>query len=382
MKTTAIALFNVTERALSEIEKYKELVITDAKSEKDVRKCRQNTKALQVKVEKKRLANNRDFKANNNKVAGEIQSRLNPVYENLDEKIKVVEKEKTEKKAEKLKIEQERLKFINLSLDTVSSMAKAGTEYGLSSLTIEMYLKLLKEDELEEVEFQEFLETAEKIQQEGIENTQKALDARLLFEVDQRKLEKERKRIAEEDRKQKAARAKQADEEQKIREKAAKELQDQKEKFEAEQKTFAEEKAKLEKEKAEIERRRLVEVEEIAERNRYIADLVDAHAFNDQLNAGQARAKDIDMRLYADAWDEAHEFNLIVDYGIELAAKIQEQHEKNLKEDVFSMMRFVAQLDEIPLFCKTKAGKKLTDQALEKLYQLQEWIINEAEKLK
>jgi hypothetical protein len=189
----AVTLFSTSEKVLLKIEQYIKLEIINTASENTVRKSRQLTKKLMVDVEKRRLKNTRDFKQKNDETASTIRDRLTPVYNNLDEKIKAVEAKRDKAKNEKIATEQERLKYINLSLEALSNLASAGMEYNLDSVEVKKILDWIQTDILEEEEFQEFFPRAQEIQATGILNTQNNLDSRKLLEADLAKIKKQKK---------------------------------------------------------------------------------------------------------------------------------------------------------------------------------------------
>jgi len=183
---------------LSELEESTNLEIVDTDSEKVVRKFRQTAKAIQVRVEKKRLQINRAYKDETDLKAKELQNRLIPIYANLDEKIKMVEADRLERKEEKARIEKERKSAIDDHLDTLNLLCIAGLKYNIPSEDIEAALDMLKTQSVTEEIFQETFEDALKMQQVGILNTQNALGQRLQFEAMQAEQEAERKRLANE----------------------------------------------------------------------------------------------------------------------------------------------------------------------------------------
>ena len=366
----AVTLFSTPEKVLNRIEKYTKLEIIDTASEKIVKKSRQITKNLMVKIEKRRLKNNRDFKQENNETASTIKARLTPVYDNLDGKIKAVEEKRDKAKNEKIAAEQERLKYINLSMKALSNLATAGDPL-FSSEQLEHVLAWIKEDDLEEDEFQEFLERAQKIKLTGIKNTQTALDNRIKLEEETAKLEKQRE-----------AQEKETARLDKINAEALKALQVQKDTLDAESKTLTEEKAKLKKEKAEAEKIRLLAIEKKEAAYKLKEDIELANAFNNQIDYGQELATELDLIIYSETWTEAHKQNNVMNLGIERAAEMEEKYQEDLKFDKNQLMFYASKLlDTKRNLVRTYQAKSICTRIEEKTDDLYSWIISEANSL-
>lgn len=218
---TALQIFNVTDAVLSDLESSTKLTIADTESEKVVRKYRQQAKSLQVQIEKRRLKLNREYKERTDKAAGILTTRINPVYDDLDGKIKAVEAEREKKRLEKEaaeqaererleKIEAERVAKIETALAEVTTAAKAGQEYNLPASEIKLLHHALSNLEISEDVFQERYFEAMETWKKGLEDTHTALIAREKFEQEQAALEAKKKRLAEEqaqfEAEQKAAR--------------------------------------------------------------------------------------------------------------------------------------------------------------------------------
>ena len=88
---SALEVFDVQEAVISDLETAKNLVITDAESEKVVRKYRQSAKSLQVRIEKRRRELNSEYKKRTDEAAAAITARIDVVYLDLDSKVKDVE---------------------------------------------------------------------------------------------------------------------------------------------------------------------------------------------------------------------------------------------------------------------------------------------------
>jgi len=370
----AVVLFNTTEKALKKIENYKKLVIIDTASEKVIRKARQTTKGLMVEVNTRRGQNYtkfvKEFKEKNNGIAEGIQARLTPVYDNLDGKIKAVEEKRDKAKNEKIAAEQERLKYINLSMKALSNLATAGDPL-FSSEQLEHVLAWIKEDDLEEDEFQEFLERAQKIKLTGIKNTQTALDNRIKLEEETAKLEKQRE-----------AQEKETARLDKINAEALKALQVQKDTLDAESKTLTEEKAKLKKEKAEAEKIRLLAIEKKEAAYKLKEDIELANAFNNQIDYGQELATELDLIIYSETWTEAHKQNNVMNLGIERAAEMEEKYQEDLKFDKNQLMFYASKLlDTKRNLVRTYQAKSICTRIEEKTDDLYSWIISEANSL-
>lgn len=271
---TALTTFDVTEAVLADLESSTKMTIADAESEKVVRKYRQQAKSLQVQIEKRRLKLNREYKERTDKAAEILTTRINPVYDDLDGKIKAVEADREAKRLEREaaekaererleKIEAERLAKIEAALSEVTTAAKAGQGYNLPASEIKMLHHALNNLEISEDVFQERHQEAMAIWKKGLEDTHTALIAREKFEQEQAAQEAEKKRLAEEranfEAEQKAAREKaEAAEKAERDRRQAEERERQKieaekaEKARQEQERLRLEREALEKEKAEI----------------------------------------------------------------------------------------------------------------------------------
>jgi hypothetical protein len=355
----AVTLFSTSEKVLDRIGKYTKLEIIDTASEKTVRKSRQLTKNLIVKIEKRRLKNNREFKQKNDETASTIKDRLTPVYDNLDVKIKAVEEKRDNIKNEKIMAEQERLKYINLSLEALSNLATAGDPL-LSSEQLKQMLTWIKEDNLEEDEFQEFLERAQEIQLAGIKNTQTALDNRIKLEEETARLEEQKK----------------------VNDEALEALQKQKDTLAAESKVLAKEKSKLKEEKAKTEKIRLLALEKKEAEDRFKEEQKLVDALNKQVDDGQKLADILDQMHADKCYDGAHKENNVMNLGIERAAEMEEKYQEDLQFDRDHFVVFAIALNKIiSVDGMTYAGKDLYKKLKNKKVELYEWLMTEANKL-
>ena len=209
VKTEALAIFDVQEAVISDLETAKNLVITDAESEKVVRKYRQSAKSLQVRIEKRRKALNSEYKKRTDEAAAAITARIDVVYLDLDEKVKAVEAireaRRLEKEAADLAekqrieaIEAERIAIIETAMAELVTAINAGLQYNLQAKTINEHCIVLSQFEIKESIYQERYNEALAMLDKGIADTQAALYARERFEADQAALEAEKKRIEEE----------------------------------------------------------------------------------------------------------------------------------------------------------------------------------------
>jgi hypothetical protein len=206
---TALQIFNVTDAVLSDLESSTKLTIADTESEKVVRKYRQQAKSLQVQIEKRRLKLNREYKERTDKAAEILTTRINPVYDDLDGKIKAVEAEREKKRLEKEaaekaererleKIEAERVEKINAAFAEIEKAALAGQRYNLPAEDIKKLHHALNNMEVSEEILQERYQEAMDLWKKGLEDTHAALIAREKFEAEQADLEAKKKRLAEE----------------------------------------------------------------------------------------------------------------------------------------------------------------------------------------
>ena len=254
-----IAEFDVTEAVIAEIEQYKNLEITDTKSEKNVKKCRQVVRGLRTDIEKRRKELKTPVLERGKLIdwtAKDLTTRIQPTEENLSGKIKVVEVEKEKVRAEKADIERQRTEKIVAMLDNLTAMANTGIQYSQNAVAIQTALNDLETFEITEGIYQEHTEEAFKIRADGIKNTQLALEARLKFDGEQAALEAERERLEVEAEKQRAEREVAEAETKARRESEEAKQKAERNKLEAEKEAFRQKKEaeeKHEKAKAEAE---------------------------------------------------------------------------------------------------------------------------------
>ena len=209
VKNEALAIFDVQEAVIADLETAKNLVITDAESEKVVRKYRQSAKSLQVRIEKRRRELNGEYKKRTDEAAAAITARIDVVYLDLDSKVKDVESareaRRLEKEAAELAekqrieaIEAERLAIIEAAMSELVTAINAGLQYNLPAKTISEHCIVLSQFNIQEAVFQERYHEAIAMLEKGSADTQAALYARERFEADQAALEAEKVRIEEE----------------------------------------------------------------------------------------------------------------------------------------------------------------------------------------
>ena len=246
--SNALQVFDVKEAVLQDLEKSMDLKIKDAASEKVVRKYRQTTKSLQVKLNKRRLKINREHKERTDKAANILLDRLNPVYDNLDEKVKEVEAFREENKirrelieAEKIRKEQERINDIKSHFEAIDGCRRNALEYGISSEDIRFALSGLDAEKkfVTEERYQEFLSEAEGALANAITQVEAALNARVKFEKEQAELKAAQEAQAKADAESKAK-----------RDAENKRLADERAAFEEQQRKFKEEQDRIAKEAA------------------------------------------------------------------------------------------------------------------------------------
>lgn len=288
----ALATFNVTEKVLRGLEDSTKLEIENAESEKVIRKFRQTAKSLQVNIDKRRRKLNWEYKQTTDEAARVLLDRVNPVYDSLNSKIKVIETEREAKKAEKERLEKERLEKIEKGFEDLTTTIAAGLQYNLRSDNIFVVLSKLNEYEISEAVFQERFQEASQILEKGIADVNIAYLARLKFEQEQIRQAEEAKKLAEEKAKLEADR-KAAEAE--AREKAKQEA----EKRRLEEENLRAEREAIEKEKAEIEAKKQAEKEAnelaIQKEKDWEAALIEAVEFDrarkEKLKADAERAK-------------------------------------------------------------------------------------------
>ena len=104
-----IQLFNIQQSVFETIKTYKDLVITDSKSEKEVRGARASVKQLRYKIQNRQKELNKDLNEKKKKIktgAENLILRIIPTENNLDIKIEEVEEIRAKIKAKKIAEEQ------------------------------------------------------------------------------------------------------------------------------------------------------------------------------------------------------------------------------------------------------------------------------------
>lgn len=201
------------------------------------------------------------------------------------------EAEKAAEKAEKERIEAERVVSIQAKLDMLNHIAGKPIEYNRASSDIEQDIANLEAFEINAIDFQERMGDAELIKSNAIKSAKTALENRKKFEADQAEVarvkaehEAEKKRLAEE-------RAK-LEVERKAQEEAARAAAEaEAEKLRQEQEAIRAERGRLEAEKAKVAHAAVV-----AERE---AVLDEAH--NENLEFDHAKAIEENDRLNAES---------------------------------------------------------------------------------
>lgn len=296
--TDALIKFSIAEGIISDLEDATKLEITDSASEKVVRKHRQNAKGLEVKINKTRLALNREFKEKTEQAAGLIAPRITAVYKTLNEKITAVETAREDAKAERAKAEEERIAAIQAKFDTLTNVASRHLEYNRPASDIEVDIASLEAFDVNETDFQERKIEADSIKAGAIVNAKSALTGRKAFEAAQAeaaRVKAEQAAEAERLEKERARLEKAAIEAEALIEKEkehAKQLE--KERLEALEKAtanMAAERKQLEADKAEAEKQAILlareAVWEAANQDNFDFDHINGIAFHEKFKAGR-----------------------------------------------------------------------------------------------
>jgi len=311
----ALALFDFKEAVFSDIESYKALQIVDTKTETDVRKARMSVRDLRYKIQNNQKEINADLNQKKKDVkeyAELLISRIEPVENDLDTKIKAVEQVREEKRLEKERIEAakkaeiERAEFlrkgkIQWHIDGLDADCTAGLEYNLPSNDIMIWFTILETMDINPDDFQERLNEAQVMLNNGLSQTRAAYYARLKFEQDQ-----------EEQAKTRAA-----------QEAEAKKLADDRAKFEAEQAAA----------RAEADRKAAEEAEKIRLANEKLeADREEIRKREEEI---EARKKADAERKYLSDWYDAIEINrvMIPDIAIQMNHEFDEGRKERLRRD-------------------------------------------------
>lgn len=255
----AITKFDIQEHVFDEIESFEVFECIDTNSRKNFGKQRQNAKTLRKKIDDCRRKINRDHKEKTDKYASILLSRVTKSINIFDEKIKAYDEELEKKRAEKARIEQERLDEIQYHIENLKICCNAGIQYNLCSEAIKSFLDRLKNIEIGE-EYQERTEEAKEMLAKGIENTTKALINREKWEAEQKEIEKQKaiqeeneRRLAEQQAKFEAEQAKIRAEQKKKEEEAARLAAQEAEKLRLKQEALAKERKAIEDERKSIE---------------------------------------------------------------------------------------------------------------------------------
>ena len=190
---------------------------------------------------------------------------LDPIIETLAQKRQVEDDRKAEIRAAKQRKEQDRINGIRAKIDGIKQWCYQGIGYGVPSQNIKSILPLLKEtmSGLTEDDYMEFLTEAQGCLSGAINETEKALEARLQMEKELEEAKAEAERLAEIKKQQEA-------EQEKI-DAAKREIEKEKAKIETEKRerkikeeARREAKEKLEREAQEAEERKAAEIAEKA----------------------------------------------------------------------------------------------------------------------
>ncbi|RJR07928.1 hypothetical protein C4588_06165 [Candidatus Parcubacteria bacterium] len=311
----ALAMFDFKEAVFADIESFKTLEIVDTKTEGDVRKARMSVRDLRYKIQNNQKEINADLNQKKKDVkeyAELLISRIEPVENDLDGKIKAVEQAREEKRIEKERIEVakkaeiERAEFLRKGkiqwyMDGLEADCTAGLEYNLPAQEIIDHLVILDDIEISKDDFQERSHEAQAMLNNCMSQTRAAYGARLKYEQDQ-------------------------EEQAKIRveqEAEAKKLAYDRAKFEAEQAAA----------RAEADKKANEEAARIKAANEKL--VADREAIRKQEAEIEARNKaDIERKYYSD-WTDAIEINriMIPDLAIQMNQKFDEALKEKLRAD-------------------------------------------------
>jgi hypothetical protein len=192
--------FNFSDAALADMkERFKNLVVGDAKSFEATKKAREEVRQVRYNVQNALKAGNKELqekKKANDAEAERLISLIMEVETPLDEEVKRWEKKKADEKAERERQEKERTDkihgMINWMADTLRECVGKDSEF------IGNKLAAVNQLEITDEAFQEFINHATATKAETLEALNKMLTDRLAHE------ENERARIAAEDEARKA----------------------------------------------------------------------------------------------------------------------------------------------------------------------------------
>lgn len=308
----AVQEFNVTDAAIAEVKEYEKIQVKDTESEKTARKCRQIVRGMRTDIEARR----KELKAPVlergkliDQTAKTLTNRILPTEQNLDEKIKVVEAEKEQKRLEKERIEKERQDKIYGLMENLKAVCNRPLAYGRPAAEIEVDIKQIKDYEISSVDFQERTEEAKQIKQDALKRANEAFADRKKYEEEQVALQAEKKRQEAERQKIKAERKAQEEAARKKAEVEAEARRKEQEKLEAQRREIEAEKAKMEaKKKAEAERKE-AEKKAKEERKKAKEQFESDHAEAVEMNAEHDKQKAENLK--ADAMVEPDKKKLL-----------------------------------------------------------------------
>jgi|GEM_PF-6540065 len=335
--STQLKIYDIQESVLSEFREAEKIKCEDSESRKMLGKFRADAKSIRSKVEKARLAKNREQTTLNNDAAKAINDRLTASIDAYDAEIKPYDQIAIDKANERKREEKKRIEAIAEQLESLTKLCATAMEFNISSDHIRFRIEMISNFVVDEETFQDSFGQADILKISGLAQAKAALESRIKWEEQQaeneririeneakeKELEDEKEKIRienekrqaeldriEKDREEKArfAREESTRKEAEAKAKADKESAELKAKEEA---IKAREDAVKEKEraaaaKAELEKRiawatEMFEAKEIEIEERRQSDWCDAIKENDIFDAAWSIAKDIDCEIKKEA---------------------------------------------------------------------------------
>ncbi len=181
--TTDVIEYDITIVAIDELrQEYSGMKITDAASDKTVRAARTFMVSKRTAVEKRRIELNDEANKHRRRVnekAKELTVLLLPIEEPLQAEVKRVDDERETEKAEKARLEEERVEDIRAKIHKIQEMAMPTV---LGTMALENLRELssrLEDMEIKETEYMESTEEARKVQDDAYNAVQDAITARI-----------------------------------------------------------------------------------------------------------------------------------------------------------------------------------------------------------
>ena len=381
----AVIKFDTTELVIQQTEKLLDLKIDGPAERKVAGSHRVKVNALINTVERRRI----DLKKDIDTEGKAITARLEKVKTHLSAEIEKFDQVEIAARAEKLAAEKIRTDAILAEITAMENITSAAQAYGLSSAQIFEHLTRLEQFPVEKTFFQEFFDNTIEAKGKQLEIVQSCYDRVLKWEADQKAQAEaeaankaEAQRLADIAEAQEKAAKKAKEEADKAEAEAQAKLAEERAKIEAERKAFEDEKAKaaaeIQAEKDKIAQAEAEKAGKIAAAAKYSQDWDNAHEFNHMIELGESRAEAMTL-----AWiEEAYRINDQVDLGQAMADDIKKARLEALKPDKEKLLEFANKLALIEFpHLNTDEGNDISAKAFLKMAACVSDIRSEVEAL-